>query len=39
MIITNRDQKIKEFIDEMGICDTKSLSIIFFNGSFGSLSP
>ena len=36
MIITNRDQKIKEFIDEMGICDTKSLSIIFFNGSLRS---
>lgn len=33
MIITERDEKIKEFITEIGVCDTKSLSIIFFNGS------
>ena len=36
MIITDRDQNIKKFIDEMNICDTKSLSIIFFNGSLRS---
>lgn len=36
MIITDRDIKIKEFLKEMGVCDTKSLSIIFFNGSLRS---
>lgn len=36
MIITDRDMKIKEFISEMGVVDTKTLSIIFFNSSLRS---
>ena len=36
MVITDRDMKIKEFIIEMGVCDTKTLSILFFNGSLRS---
>lgn len=33
MIITERDEKIREFLLEVTVADTKSLSILFFNGS------
>ena len=31
MIITDRDRKIKEFLKEVGVADTKTISILFFN--------
>ena len=36
MVITERDEKIKEFLTEVGVADTKTLSILFFNGSLRS---
>ena len=33
MIITERDIKIKEFLKEVSVADTKTISILFFNGS------
>lgn len=33
MIITERDIKILEFLKEVNVSDTKTLSILFFNGS------
>lgn len=33
MIITDRDRKIKEFLLEVEVSDTKTISILFFNGS------
>lgn len=33
MIITERDKKIREFLLEVTVSDTKSLSILFFDGS------
>lgn len=33
MIITNRDIKIKKFLQEVNVADTKTISILFFNGS------
>lgn len=33
MIITDRDIKIKEFLQEVSVADTKTMSTLFFNGS------
>lgn len=33
MIITERDEKIREFLKEVSVADTKTISILFFNGS------
>lgn len=33
MIITDRDIKIKEFLQEVSVADTKTMSALFFNGS------
>lgn len=33
IVITDRDKKIKEFLEEVGVADTQTISILFFNKS------